>query len=123
MNETWKTNVGMSILGAVVGIVVNQLLTNMGMAGRVINAILMVLFIVYALVWYPSYFTDGPKLTNAGTISFLNLFAGGIIFGCLWNYNLTRHTKGVSNVVFVVFAVISILAFFFVLPYVTLTLG
>ena len=123
MNETWKTNVGMSILGVVVSMVVNRLLTTMGMAGSVINAILMVLFIVYALVWYPSYFTDSPKLTNPGTISFLNLFAGGIIFGCLWNYNLTKRGKGVSNVVFVVFAVLYILAIFFVLPYVTLTLS
>ena len=123
MNETWKTSVGMSICGAIVGMLVNSLLTSIGMIGTVIDSVLIVLFIVYALVWYPSYFTDSPKLTSAGTISFLNLFAGGIIFGCLWNHNLTRHGKGISNIVFVVFAIISILANFFVLPYVTLTLG
>lgn len=123
MNETWKTNVGMSIVGAAVGLLVSGLLSTMGMAGTVISAILTVLFIVYALVYYPSYFTDSPKLTSAGTISFLNLFAGGIIFGCLWNYNLTKRSKGVSNVVFVVFAILSIVANFFLLPYLTLTVS
>ena len=66
MNETWKTNVGMSIVGAAVGLLVSGLLSTMGMAGTVISAILTVLFIVYALVYYPSYFTDSPKLTSGG---------------------------------------------------------
>lgn len=75
-------------------------------AGECVGAIVATaLAIVYAAVFYPSYFTDSPVLKRSDDISFANYFAGGIIFGYLWNKNIRfsqyvkRPEKGVSYIV------------------------
>ena len=55
--------------------------------------------IVYIARIYPSYFTEKPASTSCVSTSFLNMFFGGILFGSLWNRNLSRREKGVSHVV------------------------
>lgn len=65
--------------------------TNYGqLAGYPASIVLNVLTIVYAAVFYRSYFTDKPRLRSNKAISFFNLMFGGILFGCLWNNNLKR---------------------------------
>ena len=67
---------------------------------------------MYAAKIYPSYFTDKPMIDSPEAVSFLNTFVGGIIFGLIWNHNLTRKEKGIAHIVFIVFiAVAFVLAF------------
>lgn len=75
-------------------------------AGECAGAIVATaLVIVYAAVFYPSYFTDGPVLKRSDDISFANYCMGGIIFGWCWNNNIRsskitkRPEKGVSYIV------------------------
>jgi hypothetical protein len=55
--------------------------------------------ITYALRVYPSYFTDKPVFKSSKVISFANFTFGAVIFGALWNTNLTEKKKGVSYIV------------------------
>lgn len=70
----------------------------------------LAVMLVYAAVFYPSYFAGDPVLRRSDDISFANYFAGGIIFGYLWNKNIRfsqyvkRPEKGVSYVVAIVLA-------------------
>lgn len=70
-----------------------------------------VLSISYALVIYPSFFTANPKIESNSAVAFLNFAAGGIVFGALWNSNLTKRSKGKSYIAF------SVLAGFWVASY------
>lgn len=128
---TWKTSVGFSVLGALVGLPLTMLLmillssfVSFGVASGIgaaaslapeltsavasalvtpIAAILFyVLSMVYATVFYPSYFGSKPKVKSSRVISFLNLVFGFVIFGALWNSALTKKSKGSSHVVLVV---------------------
>lgn len=78
------------------------------------GAVWAVLCIVYAQVFYPSYFREKPFLKSRRVISFANLLFGGIIFGCLWNSNLTRSKilekpeKGSSYNVLAIFSLLQI---------------
>jgi hypothetical protein len=107
----WETSAGYTILGILACCAVNLLTSasmlsteSLGMAsmGLIFSLIYLVFVIVYAVKIYPSFFTDKPMVTGSNAISFLNTFAGGIIFGLLWNHNLTRKDKGVSHIVYVV---------------------
>lgn len=129
--KTWKTSVGFSLLGALVGLPLAMMLmillasfVSFGVASGVgaaaslapeltsavasalvtpIAAILFyVLSMVYATVFYPSYFGSKPKVKSSRVISFLNLVFGFVIFGALWNSALTKKSKGTSHVVLVV---------------------
>ncbi len=53
------------------------------MGGLLAGVAQLVVMLVYAAVFYPSYFTDDPVLRRSDDISFANYFAGGIIFGYL----------------------------------------
>ncbi len=118
--ENWKTNTGFTILGLVVwpvigGILGSDMVIDNAPIGVLICIIVLSLGIlvgglIYAAAVYPSLFTDKPKAQSAKVISFTNGFFGGIIFGLLWNSNLTIKTKGVSNVVFIVFQCLGIAA-------------
>lgn len=61
----------------------------------------------YAGSLYPSLFTPYPKDGSAtlGSISFQNLFFGGIIFGLIWNSNLTKGQKGFSHILYLLITV------------------
>lgn len=49
-----------------------------------------VLRILYAVLFYRSYFTERPCFRSSRVISFCNLLFGGVIFGCCWNANMTK---------------------------------
>ena len=74
----------------------------------------LAVILVYAAVFYPSYFTGDPVLKRSDDISFANYFAGGIIFGYLWNKNIRfsqyvkRPEKGTSYVVAIVLACVGL---------------
>jgi len=118
---TWKTNVLFTVLGIVAAIVFNGFVggsvdQNGNVNGGAITGVLSIAYIVFAIVYaakiYPSYFTDKPMLASSEAVSFLNTFVGGIIFGLLWNHNLTLKNKGISNVVFIVLTVASFVLVF-----------
>ncbi|MDR2538856.1 MAG: hypothetical protein LBC43_04385 [Bifidobacteriaceae bacterium] len=69
----------------------------------------------YALVVYPSLFSDNPKLRDNGRISLLNGLLGGLIFGLLFNHNLTRGQKGISYIIYACISALSELTVLFAL--------
>ena len=95
----WKTSVAYSLLGVVVSVLVGFLVEAVPVLFLPIWAITSVF---YAAVVYPSYFSDTPKATDNNSISFMNFFFGGVIFGSIWNSNLTNRTKGISYIVFAI---------------------
>lgn len=113
----WKTNTLFTILGIAASMVfygLAQLGTEPdasgGIAGVVgiLSLVYFIFAIVYAVKFYPAYFSDKPVVNSNEAASFLNGFVGGIIFGLLWNHNLTRREKGISHIVFVVLMIASI---------------
>lgn len=103
--DIWKTSGGASVCGVVLGLTVNRLGAFLPRDMAVFA--LFVLFgyvvagIVYAAWAYPSLFGPKPKLKSSEAVSFWNCAFGGVIFGPLWNHNLTKRTRGVSHQVFV----------------------
>lgn len=131
--RNWKTSVGFSILGLVASCLAGGLLAVLfvallsayiggpvstsrltSMAGPLVGLVIYVLGIVYISAFYLSYFKERPRITSSRAISFWNFFFGGVIFGALWNSNLTKSLntgksdKGVSYAVAVVLNVIAI---------------
>jgi hypothetical protein len=105
---SWKTNVGATIGGIVLAFIISGL--SMGQEYdyyvsiflTIISTALLVFSFIYALAIYPSFFAAKPKINNITGISFLNGLLGGVIFGCIWNSNLTNKKKGISNIVYVI---------------------
>lgn len=131
----WKTSIGFSILGffiawliltaidlAIVFIVSMSLKGAVSVLGSRITAmgaysaqgIMAVFQIAYALFVYPSFFTQKPLLKSNKLISAANLCFGNIIFGCLWNHNLSRSKslgkseKGVSYGVYAAISAVTV---------------
>jgi hypothetical protein len=110
----WKTSVGASVGGFflaafLTGIIdrFSTLSTEILFGALIAEVVFWGIGIWYALAYYPSLFNKNcTRTASSATISFMNLFFGGIIFGCIWNSNLTKKTKGVSNVVFAVLDII-----------------
>lgn len=120
--STWKTSVGFSILGLISGPVAFLIIWMIvgffiGLAGDLLAldrqlvyplvafftaAIVCTVCIVYAAVFYPSYFRKQPLLRSSKLASFFNFACGGPLFGALWNRGLTNRVKGVSHVVWIV---------------------
>lgn len=118
--QTWKTSLGFSVLGWLVGfpllmvlslliamplVVLFSMLTGLDspQSGSPIVALVgNALMLVYAAKVYPSYFSEKPRLRSSKAISFANFMFGGLIFGSFWNGNLSKRTKGSSYVVFAV---------------------
>lgn len=117
--QTWKSSVGFSVLGLVVGfpllvtfstllaiplmILVDFLTGNDALFAPLGAMTGNILMIIYAAKFYPSYFTEKPLLKSNRAISFANLMFGNWV-GFIWNGNLTKKTKGISNVVLIVFS-------------------
>lgn len=113
--DNWKTNIGFSFLGVILMTIVSWSIygitfiigTASGSATKefmalvyfTMHALSFVTTAIYALYIYPSYFTEKPKIKSNMLISFLNLAFGSVIFGPIWNTNLTKRKKGVSNIV------------------------
>jgi hypothetical protein len=93
--DTWKTSVGFTILG----IICKHMLARIPYVGILFLITGFVIGIIYDLVIYPSYFTSSPITKSNKGISFLNGLFGGIIFGSIFNGNLTNKRKGYSNIV------------------------
>ena len=105
--ENWKTSVPFSLLGLFcIGIPILIwvfIFSLMGystyeasrLAGAVDGLIMQFAIIIYAMCFYKWCFVKHPRIKSNKAISFCNLFFGGVIFGCLWNRNLTRsHNEG-----------------------------
>ena len=129
----WKTNVLFTVLGVLACAAVNGFLggsidANGEVTGGAMTGVLSLAYIIFTIVYalkiYPSYFSDKPMLDSVEAISFLNTFAGGIIFGLLWNHNLTLKKIGISHIVYVVLiGVIFILAILLVAAGVMYVMG
>jgi hypothetical protein len=107
----WKTNVLFTVLGVLAGMAINGFTgsavdTEGNYTGGAMVGVLAIAYLIFTIVYaakiYPSYFSDKPMISSSEAVSFLNTFCGGIIFGLLWNHNLTLKNKGISNVVFIV---------------------
>lgn len=109
LQANWKTSVGMTILGVVLMSIISGL-PRLFPSSSLISALLLIAGLVYALAIYPTYFSKDPKSVKAGTVSLLNGLFGGIIFGCLWNSNITKRKQGKSYIVYAVFAGLSLLS-------------
>lgn len=112
--QTWKTSVGFSVLAMILGLPLLMILSSLiAILPIVLFAMLTglsdpqsfspilalvgnALMLVYAVKIYPSYFSEKPRLRSSKLISFANFMFGGLIFGLLWNGNLTKKTKGMS---------------------------
>lgn len=124
--DSWKTSVGFSILGFVligvwaavfgwiIAIGISPALPRMpyqsttGITGVINGLIYSAICILYALIFYPSYFTEKPLIKSSRVISCLNFLFGNVIFGAFWNHNLTLKKKGVSYCVFAILNFLSI---------------
>lgn len=128
--SNWETSYGASFGGIFVRYAIASILrqiegaysyghsTTSSSSAGVILLIFIVceaLLIIYPLALYTSYFSENPKIKSSGAVSFLNCLAGGIIFGPLWNYNLTKENKGISYGVFVALQVAIIVFTFYLL--------
>ena len=124
--DSWKTSVLFSIIGLVlsvawmgvigyiIAIVISLSLPSLpsqyvfSFAAPINGLMFQLVSLVYAVAVYPSYFKKKPLIKSRRAISCLNFLFGGVIFGSLWNHNLTRKEKGVS---YVVCAILAALAF------------
>lgn len=68
-------------------------------AGMILSVCLTGALLYYSLLIYPTLFSKHPKITSNKAVSFCNLMFGGIIFGLLWNHNLTRKERGISYMI------------------------
>ena len=115
----WKTNVGMSVLGIFIlflfngvtsALITDSLRVTLPELGVLICSTAFALFCVwYALSVYPKFFGDKPRFKSPLAVSFLNCLAGSFIFGPIWNGNLTKKVRGVSHIVYSVFAIIMLI--------------
>lgn len=103
--KNWKTSIGFSILGIFTAAALNSLVS-IESNWIFINVIYLISTVVYAVGFYPRLFGEKPPATSYKTISFWNWFFGGYLFGAIWNHNLTRKKKGVSNIVFTVYIIV-----------------
>ena len=104
----WKTGVGATIAGILVSAAVSgvsEVIVQTATTNADIKIYLWACFLV-TLVWAILCFAVPPKRFKPdyrgsnGGVSFVNGLLGGIIFGCLWNSNLTnKNTKQCSHIV------------------------
>jgi hypothetical protein len=134
--QTWKTSVGFSVLGLLAGLIGIPLVCNFfaipfiyltaflsqniafgDFIGHcVVVALGLLITIIYALRFYPSYFGDKPLLKSNKAISFANFAFGiwapipltGVLFAVFRNRNLTKGNKGVSHIVCTVLCTVAL---------------
>lgn len=135
--RNWSTSFGFCVLGLFLGNIAQSICALIIQIGGVALALLTFpgsdptfistlvtapfyllltsLYVIYAAVVYPSYFTEKPLIRTNETIALFNIACGGIIFGALWNTCLTKSRcagkpdKGVSWITFLVFMGLGIL--------------
>lgn len=124
--DNWNTSVGFSIFGFVligvwtvlfgwiIAIGISPALPRMpyqstiGIIGAINGLIYSAICLLYALIFYPSYFTEKPLIKSSRVISCLNFLFGNVIYGAFWNHNLTIKKKGISSYVFAILNFLSI---------------
>lgn len=112
--KNWQSAPGFSALGVLVGAFVWFALAFL--IGPLLAWIVQtIVLIVYALVFYRSYFTENPRVTSSKVISFLNYavsFSSNIVsvwVGWCWNRNLqksheTKNPKmGISYIIAILY--------------------
>ena len=109
--DTWQTKGGFVAMGVVASILVNGCLnmaaSNVATRGAAIAVVVVAIAfalacLAYALFVYPTYFRERPLVRTSEAVSFLNGLLGGLIFGCIWCYNLTNRKLGISHIVYAV---------------------
>lgn len=120
--EKWRTNAATTVGGILLMAFINGALNVMersvttyvnAMILDVLSIAVSAVTLCYAVFVYPKYFSDSSLVDSPNTISFLNGFFGGVIFGCLWNTCLTKKQKGISYIVATVFCGLSCLIYLF----------
>lgn len=105
--KNWKPAPGFSFLG----LLANYLVWSLALAAFglfIASVIQAAIVIVYAIVFYRSYFTEKPIIKSSRAISFLNYAVSSIVFGWYWNRNLKKAhdsghpRRGVSYIVAIV---------------------
>ncbi|GAX46711.1 hypothetical protein [Pseudolactococcus reticulitermitis] len=109
----WQTSVPLSVIGVVLNRVVSRMPLFSWQLYLTVMLAMLVFSVIYALWIFPSLFRDKPVLRDHQLISFLNCFVGGIIFGLIWNWSLTKGQKGISNFVFLGLTVLMFVLSFF----------
>ena len=103
--DVWKTSALCSVLGAIcylaLNVIENSLYDIAPLFELLMGIARIALQVVYAAHAYPALFGASPKLKSIETVSFCNFLFGFLLFGPIWNHNLTRRTKGVSYVVYI----------------------
>lgn len=105
--RNWSSAPAFSVLGAFANFLFG---TIMGLLFEIpfVAAIFCVILILYAVIMYRSYFSTRPIIKSSKAISFLNFFAGWIVFGWLWNRSLNKShlsgevKQGISYIVFTI---------------------
>lgn len=121
--DTWKTPVGMSVLGILsyvfalpaIDVILNELTVRTQLVDMLFFTLaaefaLYLCKFIYAARVYPSYFTPTPKVKSPKAVAFLNCMLGGIVFGLIWNSNITKRKKGISNIVYATLCVVPMLS-------------
>jgi len=52
--------------------------------------------LIHSIIVYPSLFEEKPKMKSGAAVSFINCLLGGVVFGLLWNNNLSKGKIGIS---------------------------
>lgn len=96
----WRYDLVFSILGLVASVGL-QALTRVipEPFGVILSVALTGALLYYSLLVYPTLFGKSPKITSNKMASFFNFMFGGVIFGLLWNHNLTRKERGISYMI------------------------
>ena len=120
----WKTNLGFTVAGVILAMIINGFFssdvllsyTSLGslMAPLAFGIVYIVIGIIYAAVIYPSLFTENPKAQSSEKISFINGLFGGLVFGLIWNSNLTNGKKGISHIVYIILIIATLIGSFII---------
>ena len=112
--QSWKTSALFTAIGIIAAAIINSFVSaasnaalgegasSLGMMQGIFAILYLAFCIMYAAKIYPSYFADKPMLESSEAVSFMNGFVGGLIFGLIWNHNLTLKNKGVAHIVYLV---------------------
>ncbi len=103
--DTWKTSESFSFFGFVGGLILWGALglVESRYMGFFIGSILnFIIYCLYATRAYTTFFGKHPIIRSNYIASFFNFAVGGLIFGAIWNHNLTIGRKGISHIVLIV---------------------
>lgn len=125
----WKTSIGMSILGVIAGYAAASIIGFVSFVGLesfitsqaedapiaaliasiAVLAVYAAVLAFYLLKLYPRYFS-GKKEPSGLVVSFANCLFGGIIFGPIWNSNITKGKKGISHIVISAITILAVVS-------------